>query len=352
MKKAFVSLFVLIAFASSVFGESLAVPGESGTADKNLAVELLDLCTMHSQKLTAAAFEEKGFSVRLQSGYDRPASTVDHTSAYTIGQGKILLEGKEVPAYLVVIRGTDGTEWLSNFDFSFSGSDETLFADNFLSSAEDVFISLSRIIKDPDAVVLVSGHSRGAAVANLLGLLLNQIHDPAKNYIYTFATPATVRNLSGLTDWNIFNFINPCDVVPCTPPERFGFVRCGKDFMLDQETLAMSSQKISDVFKKLTDECPDIQSYYEKKINLTKLGFDFGIDLGNMELTFYQLMMALGTELSKLTFTDSSLEEQGIVMKGMDSLGEAAGDSPLSFILREHMPARYRTKILRMDLGQ
>ena len=79
-----------------------------------------------------------------------------------------------------MIRGTNDGEWYSNFDFAPSHSADAVFAENFLFAAQNVFLSLDEILKgEENPLLLVAGHSRGAACANLLGVLLDAAYDPA-----------------------------------------------------------------------------------------------------------------------------------------------------------------------------
>ena len=95
-------------------------------------------------------------------------------------------------------------------------------------------------------IFLVTGHSLGAAVANLLAEHLNSCKDtnhcPGSRtekdiYAYTFATPKTVKNEPGSDSQNIFNILNNNDIVPLVPTNLLalnwadnGWTRHGRDF--------------------------------------------------------------------------------------------------------------------------
>lgn len=98
-------------------------------------------------------------------------------------------------------------------------------------------------------IFLVTGHSLGAAVANLLAEHLNSCdntnHCPGSRtekdiYAYTFATPKTEDDITKYDvtkNQNIFNILNNNDIVPLVPTNLFalnwadnGWTRYGRDF--------------------------------------------------------------------------------------------------------------------------
>lgn len=97
-------------------------------------------------------------------------------------------------------------------------------------------------------IFLVTGHSLGAAVANLVAEHLNSCKDtnhcPGSRtekdiYAYTFATPKTVKNKQGSDSQNIFNILNNNDIVPLVPTNILalnwadnGWTRHGRDFRI------------------------------------------------------------------------------------------------------------------------
>ena len=176
----------------------------------------------------ASLFEAAGMQVLLQQGYDKPLTDPAHTCAFTIGYGT-----GDTPVCLIVIRGTRGAEWYANMDVAPSRNMDTVFAENFLYAASDVFLALDRLPAFPEnTIYLVTGHSRGAACANLLALLLNKRFGPEHVLGLTFATPATLRSRELAAADNIWNFLNPEDAVPMLPLNSWGFCRAGHDILL------------------------------------------------------------------------------------------------------------------------
>ena len=119
-------------------------------------------------------------------------------------------------------------------------------------------------------MVIVCGYSRGAAAANILGLMLDASFGKERVAAYTYATPATVRGDFGLDPDNIFNFINPCDLVPRLPLEKWGFKRAGCDVILkENEKKATDVRNTVSVLESLA---PSVGAYYYDKHSLTSSG--------------------------------------------------------------------------------
>ena len=112
-------------------------------------------------------------------------------------------------------------------------------------------------------IFLVTGHSLGAAVANLVANHLDSCEDANccsgsrtvnDVYAYTFATPKTVKNKQGNEYQNIFNILNNNDVVPLVPTNILalnwadnGWTRHGRDFHITMPLyLQMDLLKIFD----------------------------------------------------------------------------------------------------------
>lgn len=146
---------------------------------------------------------------------DMPLNTAGHSFAF-----RELPNGKKL--IVATIRGTAPTaEWLTDIfsatniqSVGFTAAEEEV-QENF----EDYLIT--RGIDPENCIVLVTGHSLGAAVANLFAADLNQSNLLGQNsesqvYAYTFASPHV--GISITTNYtNIFNIINRSDYVPLFP---------------------------------------------------------------------------------------------------------------------------------------
>ena len=130
---------------------------------------------------------------------------------------------------LVTIRGTSNTaEWVSDAKMDRLSNG---WHRGFAGAAQNVYNELDSFIRDADfeggistsgIQYVITGHSRGAAVGNLLAVML---HDSgvssSRIYDYNFACPDTAKLLTG-RDWEsgceyIFNICNAADIVSVVP---------------------------------------------------------------------------------------------------------------------------------------
>lgn len=141
------------------------------------------------------------------------------------------------PLVVVSIRGTaNEVEWLSNMNVS-GGATSIDVHLGFKNAAQSVRAALhewliGQEITPSSAKYLINGHSRGAAVANLLTQWLSDLDDIPSSQIfsYAFATPNVL--VSPKSSANIFNIINPEDFVPRIPLGLWGFGKNGSQLVL------------------------------------------------------------------------------------------------------------------------
>lgn len=176
---------------------------------------------------------------------------------------------------LVLLRGTYGNEWYSDFDCG-TGEVHKDFNNgkNFVLNYLQQYIKANNLNKDKNLKIIITGHSRGAAVANLLGgsvdFSINQgiasshgiSSTSASNvYTYTFATPntTTVKEKSESLYKNIFNFVNPEDFVTKVMP--YSWKVSGNNYGRYGITLTLPSKTNEDKYK---------SKYYDKMNKLFK----------------------------------------------------------------------------------
>ena len=332
---------------SGLFGgglELLELPVNSGEYSVSLAVKAQALCAAQGRDSTRQTLETAGFTVLKQVNYDKSDGDISHTCAWTLGKKEIAHGGETRTLLLITVRGTSGGEWYSNFDFAPSRQEDTCYAENFLACAQEVLDGLRDTLEaETRPLMLICGHSRGAACANLLGLLLDEERGSEDIYVYTFATPTTVRGevLEGSYP-NIFNLINPCDIVTMLPPPTLGYGRAGQDILLPNDREA--AQALSDGIRNLGQLIPSITAYYTVRHSLT------GPGLSEDGLTAYEFLCAaagafsedggasLITEGAPVTVAPDS--DFAPLMGLLAGSGEAGSTQALN-VAMQHMPITY-----------
>lgn len=155
-------------------------------------------------------------------------------AAFSIASRTIKTDDGEFPLVFVTIRGTplNANEWISNLNISDKSKKPIPTHEGFSVTAEQVHHALMTFllkkgIPAKDAFFLITGHSRGAAIANLLGarMAADGIFDTARVYDFTFASPnvTTDENCGDEKFGFIWNIINAEDIVPTVPPNRNGW---------------------------------------------------------------------------------------------------------------------------------
>ena len=152
---------------------------------------------------------------------------------------------------LVDIRGSYGSEWISdaNFGAVADAASEQVDHEGFRVAAEEVIEQISRGVaayvekggSTDDLAILFCGHSRGGAAANIAAAYADEMasgpHALAplfSIYCYAFAVPRTTT-APGAADApydNIFNVLNPSDLAPRLPLSTWGYARYGRDVRL------------------------------------------------------------------------------------------------------------------------
>ena len=167
----------------------------------------------------------------------------DDITEILIGHLKLRYKGKDRNMIVLVVRGTNGTnsEWTSNFDV---GADTTQYTNltgshpqwthkvnhkGFDVTANRVVDAVEKYLNTyslNEGSILITGHSRGAAVANLVGKYFED-KKTLKPFTYTFATPNTTTDTNVEAYKTIFNIVNTDDMVPYMPLEKWGFGKYG-----------------------------------------------------------------------------------------------------------------------------
>ena len=182
----------------------------------------------------------------------------------------------------IVIRGTplSSNEWISNVNISDRTQNQTVYHEGFLRAAQQLnsaFISylLRNRIDIENCFILITGPSRGAAVANLYAsqLLDSDLFDPSRIYAYTFASPnVTTREDANDEKYNyIWNIVNAEDIVPTVPMnyKNWKFKKFG-------QTRALINAWNCDPQKYENEYIPAMNAYYTKFLERNFIPFRIG----------------------------------------------------------------------------
>lgn len=226
-------IFSSMIYSGASFAYSNSVPYDGGTA--STVKSITNLLQVHGMsnvvdyKLTTSQYHD------------------DDLSEVALGHHAVTYNGETKQVVAVVIRGTNGTieEWSSNFDMG-NRRQFNSFADWQDSNNHKGFDVASNRIMDyledysnknglnsGNVVFWVTGHSRGAAIANLVSAKL--IDQGKTVFGYTFAAPnTTVSTSAGNAEYrSIFNLVNEDDFVPCVPMTAWNFRRFGVSATID-----------------------------------------------------------------------------------------------------------------------
>ena len=172
--------------------------------------------------------EQMEYSVIDQYDYQPKSYDESDSVAFTVGEKEI--GGRKV--YCIAIRGTGGESgaWASDFHLG-NPTQNGGNHEGFYNAADRMQARLETLLDLSDGAILwFTGHSRGAAVANIMAARYTEYIGRGRVFAYTFACPAVSKH--AVTDGyeNIFNFNNAGDAIPAMPLYEWGYRRYGITF--------------------------------------------------------------------------------------------------------------------------
>lgn len=209
---------------------------QSGLAELSMSAS----AAVYDKSDIKSLMKKCGFSSTSYSVSDRN----DNDLTFSIGRRKI---GKKT-VVAVILRGTSGSrEWNSNLRLG-KGTVHEGFAttEKAVRKKVDSYIKKSRL-KKGTVKLWITGHSRGAAVADILAKSYsdNKSYGRANVYAYTFASPkvAKVRAKTASKYNNIYNYVNRDDIVTSLPPDNSDdLVASLKDMGLLPQSFSIGTQ--------------------------------------------------------------------------------------------------------------
>lgn len=182
----------------------------------------------------------------IDMGENDYAEDEDDVNNIMFFHNDFVFEQKKYQVFSFVFKGTalSASEWKSNFDMGYDSpiyvNDEhphTDWKDKTCHKGFDVatyraaslFKQYYNSKRDSNAtqILNITGHSRGAAMANIYAKKYNDYN--VKTFAYTFATPNTTTDKTNRECPGLFNVLNKGDMITYAPCHEIGFYRYGTD---------------------------------------------------------------------------------------------------------------------------
>ena len=257
----------------------------------------------------------------------------------------------------VIIKGTEGDEWYSNFDVGFTAEHRGFSAAaDFAELSLGDYIFTRAIGTEPS--FFITGYSRGGAIADILAKRLCERYGTDSVYAYTVASPnVTISRRTGRFNC-IYNLIRNEDLFTRIPPESWGYSRYGRDIRLKTpddfaerfkrlsggEYIGFSDTEPTDSFLcSVAKLVPNVHAYYKRRRQV-----------GDIKLSLYEFMCAIAGILS----SDTNGNTADVLMSAMISeyadlldfmsagadlseLIASSGGIPRCSVADSHSPAAY-----------
>ena len=314
-------LFVLSVF-SGVFAEEYAqrsitveysgAETESQTITVDFSDEwLLQPDNIYNHKLmqasfvlAAAGFRDKGRDLSQkdynildffdQAGFIEPR-TIDFDVTPSIDTIGTAIAHKYAGDDILIAVSVSGNnyqgEWAGNLTI-----DDDNRVKGFNDAADKVMERLQAYISDYDLSgdlrLWAAGYSSSAAVTNDFAADASESGLFQAVYAYTFATPRTTKDTDVEKYENIFNLINPFDMVPMSPFPEWGFDRYGIDLFLpaietDSDWFELQGDALRE-FASVSDEEILINPQMNKNLHMVFDYLAFFVNSANSYKTTYQ----------------------------------------------------------------
>ncbi|MBQ7217870.1 MAG: hypothetical protein IJS27_00085 [Ruminococcus sp.] len=213
--------------------------------------------------------------------YDRLSFiSYDNHDQNRVGMALGIKERGDTATVIIVLRGTVGREWYSNFDVGY-GTEHS----GFLKAAEYAEQRLSdylfiRLPQQQELRFLVTGYSRGGAVANILSKRLCDRYGLDAVRCYTFASPNTGITVKGARYGSIFNIVRDEDFFTRVPLAGWGYTKYGRNISLSdcgdiakryrvlcgEDYIGItSSEAVDSVLCSVMRLAPNVHAYYERR---------------------------------------------------------------------------------------
>ena len=198
------------------------------------AKEYINLCSLAYEEtslrdaLSTMGYGDFSYILRNQES--------SHGSGIAFGTG--CKKQGDITKVILVFRGTHKGEWYSNFSIG-EGVEHSGFSAATDFAEEEIKAYIKNHCTDEKTTdIIITGHSRGGAVANLLAKRLIDEGTYKSVTACTFASPCTTRSESAKSDRykSIYNLLNPEDFICYIPLEKWDYTRYGTDIEFPRST--------------------------------------------------------------------------------------------------------------------
>ncbi len=343
---------------------SFCYPAEDGWDCFGDSGEFRADTALYTAALAMAAADKEMLREDLEAmGYeDVSMISFDDCSETGIGTAIGIKPASDGAVIAVILRPTTGREWYSNFDVGY-GAEHS----GFLKAAEFAEQRLGdrlfiRRHKTENPRFLVTGYSRGGAVANLLAKRLCDRWGLDRVRCYTFASPNTTVNPRAARYHTVFNLTRDEDFFSRIPLTGWGYTKYGRTVSLSgtgdfekefralsgEDYIGFSSPKPVDaLLGALIQLAPNVRAYYERRY-----------PVGETELSLREYMAAVAATLADDadehtadTLMNATVSEfaglSDFLMSGMDigALLAPVQGIPRCSVADSHSPAAYMTAL-------
>ena len=261
----------------------------------------------------------------------------------------------------VVLRGTCGEEWYSNFEIGYSAEHS-----GFARAADFAELRLADYVFTRAICIqprfFITGYSRGGAVANILAKRLCDRYGLERVCAYTFASPNTTISRRTNRYTCIFNLERQEDFFTRVPPAGWGYTKYGKMISLSdigdmtagyraltgEDYIGFTRQSaVNNFLCALQTLAPNVHAYYERRRQI-----------GSRRLSLYEFMRVVAAMLSDHMDADAAdiflsamVSEYADLMSFLSSgadLTEIIGSGaaiPKCSVADSHSPAAYMASL-------
>ena len=235
----------------------------------------------------------------------------------------------------VVLNGTQGSEWLTNFDIGYAAEHSGFArAADFAEQQTDSYVFTRAIGTQPR--FLVTGYSRGGAVANILAKRLCERRGTDSVCAYTLASPALTISRRRAKCHCIFNLVRGEDFFARVPPEHWGYTRYGRDILLPSGDIRARYRALTgeeyigfthpseadDILAAVTRLAPNVPAYYKRRRKVD-----------GRPLSLYEVMTSVARILAGEAGEEADLLLTAMVSEYADLLDHLSAGSDIARLL-------------------